>query len=276
MTKVVKITEKIKIGGKNPLVLIAGPCVIESEKSALYHAKALKQLAARAKIPFIFKSSYDKANRTSINSFRGPGFKKGLNILKKVKEEFNIPILSDVHCKEEAEAAAEVLDVIQIPALLCRQTDLIIRAAKTKRVINIKKGQFLSPYDVKNIIKKVESAGSRKLLLTERGTLFGYNNLVSDFRSIIIMKKFGYPVVYDVSHSVQIPGGLGPKSGGMREFIPPLMVAAASVGSDAIFIEAHKNPNRALCDGPNMISLKTLGEVLKLTKTAQGLGRNFR
>lgn len=276
MTKVVKIAEDVKVGGKSPLVLIAGPCVIESENSALYHAKALRDLTARAKIPFIFKSSYYKANRTSVDSFTGPGLKKGLKILKRVKKEFKIAVLSDVHCKEEVDEAAGILDVIQIPAFLCRQTDLILKAGRTKKVINVKKGQFLSPYDIENIIKKVESTGNKKLLLTERGTTFGYNNLVTDFRSIIIMRKFGYPVIYDASHSVQIPGGLGTKSGGMREFIPPLVMAAISVGSDAIFIEVHKEPDKALCDGSNMISLKTLKEVLLLMKVAQNLGRAFR
>jgi len=276
MAKVVKITGNIKIGGKEPLALIAGPCVIESQESAMYHAKALVEMTSAAKIPFIFKSSYSKANRSSVDSFTGPGLKKGLKILKRIKKELNIPILSDVHCKEEIKEAAKVLDIIQIPAFLCRQTDMILKASRTRKIINIKKGQFLSPYDIKNIIKKVESTGNKRLLLTERGTSFGYNNLVSDFRSILIMRKSGYPVVYDASHSVQIPGGLGTKSGGMREFIPPLIMAAVSVGSDAIFIEVHKNPGRALCDGPNMMSLKGLEEILPLIKVAQGLGRSFR
>jgi len=276
MTKVVKVTEKVQIGGTNPLALIAGPCVIESEKSALHHAGALKKLTEQAGVPFIFKSSYDKANRTSASSFRGPGLKEGLKILAKVKKEFKVPVLSDVHCKEEVKQAAEVLDVIQIPALLCRQTDLIIKAAGTKKVLNLKKGQFLSPYDFQNAIKKAESAGTDKLLLTERGTAFGYNNLVSDFRSVVVMKKFDYPVIYDASHSVQIPGGLRTKSGGMREFIPPLIAAAVAVGSDGIFIEVHENPDAALCDGPNMISLEALEEVLELMKAGEELGRRFR
>lgn len=276
MTRVVKVTEKVQIGGANPLALIAGPCVIESEKSALHHAGALKKLTEQAGIPFIFKSSYDKANRTSASSFRGPGLKDGLNILAKVKKEFKVPVLSDVHCKEEVEQASGVLDVIQIPALLCRQTDLILKAAGTKKVLNLKKGQFLSPYDFQNVVKKAESAGADKLLLTERGTAFGYNNLVSDFRSVLVMKKFGYPVIYDAGHSVQIPGGLRDKSGGMREFIPPLIAAAVAVGSDAIFIEVHENPDAALCDGPNMISLEALEEVLELMKAGEALGRRFR
>lgn len=276
MTKVIEVTEDVKIGGRNPLALIAGPCVIESEKSALHHAEVLKELTTRARIPFIFKSSYDKANRTSISSFRGPGLKEGLRILGRVKKEFKIPVLSDVHCKEEVDEAAGVLDVIQIPALLSRQTDLILKVAKTNRVMNLKKGQFLSPYDFQNAIKKAESAGNTKLLLTERGTAFGYNNLVSDFRSIVIMRKFGYPVIYDAGHSLQVPGGLRTKSGGMREFIPPMIAAAVSIGSDGIFIEVHENPEAALCDGPNMISPDTLGEVLELMKAGEELGRRFR
>lgn len=276
MTKIVRIAEGVQVGGTNPLALITGPCVIESEKSALHHAGTLKKLTERSGVPFIFKSSYDKANRTSISSFRGPGLKEGLKILAKVKKEFNIPILSDVHCKEDVAQAAEVLDVIQIPALLCRQTDLIIKAAETKKVLNLKKGQFLSPYDFQNAVKKAESAGTDKLLLTERGTAFGYNNLVSDFRSVVVMKKFGYPVIYDAGHSVQIPGGLRDRSGGMREFIPPLIAAAVAVGSDGIFIEVHEKPDAALCDGPNMISLKALGEVLELMKAGAELGRRFR
>ncbi|PIU42019.1 MAG: 3-deoxy-8-phosphooctulonate synthase [Candidatus Omnitrophica bacterium CG07_land_8_20_14_0_80_42_15] len=276
MQKIVKVSKNIKIGGREPLVLIAGPCVIESEKSALYHAEAIRDLTSRYKVPFIFKSSYDKANRTSVSSFRGPGLKKGLEILSKVKKEFGIPVLSDVHCSEEIGEAASVLDIIQIPALLCRQTDLIVKAARTNRIINIKKGQFISPYDMKNAIEKIESTGNKKILVTERGTLFGYNNLVSDFRSIVIMKDFGYPVIYDASHSVQMPGALGDKSGGMREFMPPLIAAAASVGCDGIFVEVHTNPAQALCDGPNMLSLKTLGSVILLIKEAQKVGRHFR
>jgi len=276
MARVVKITDRVKIGGRGPLALIAGPCVIESEASAMQHARALKDLTARARIPFIYKSSYRKANRSSVNSYTGPGLEKGLKILKRVKKEFGIPVLSDVHCREEVDPAAEVLDVIQIPAFLCRQTDLILKASRTRRVVNVKKGQFLSPQDMRNVIKKVESTGNRRLLLTERGTSFGYNNLISDFRSVVIMRKFGYPVIYDASHSAQIPGGLGTKSGGMREFIPPLIAAAASVGCDGIFIEAHRNPDKALCDGPNMISLKTLRKTIRLMKVAQGVGRSFR
>jgi len=258
---------KIKIGAGNPFVLIAGPCVIESEESAFRHAKALKGLTGRLGIPFIYKSSFDKANRTSIDSFRGPGLKKGLAILKKIKEELGLVILSDVHCRSDIKEAAKVLDIIQIPAFLSRQTDLIAEAAKTGRVVNIKKGQFLAPWDMKNVIKKIESAGNRKIILTERGVSFGYNNLVSDFRSILIMKDFGYPVVYDATHSVQMPGGLGDKSGGDGRFIPYLSAAAIACGADGIFMEVHADPAGALSDGPNMVKLKDLEAILlKLKK----------
>ena len=215
----------VRIGDDNPFVLIAGPCVIESEASALRHAKQLKGIAGSLGIPFIYKSSFDKANRTSVDSFRGPGLKKGLAVLKKVKEEFGLPILSDVHCKSDIKEASKVLDIIQIPAFLSRQTDLIVAAAESGKAVNIKKGQFLAPWDMKNVIKKIESTGNKKIILTERGVSFGYNNLVSDFRSILIMKEFGYPVVYDATHSVQMPGGLGNKSGGESRFSPYLSAA---------------------------------------------------
>ena len=266
----------IKIGGKNPIVLIAGPCVIEDEKSTLRHAEVLKRITEELKIPFIFKSSYDKANRTSIKSYRGPGIDKGLEILRKVKEELGIFILSDIHSAEEVRKAAEVLDIIQIPALLSRQTDLILEAAKTGRILNIKKGQFLSPWDIKYVIEKVRSAGNSEILITERGTSFGYNNLVSDFRSILIMKDFGIPVIYDVSHSVQMPGGLGEKSGGDRRFIQPLVLAATSVGADGIFIEVHENPDKALCDGPNMLPLAELPGVLKKVREIEKIAREIQ
>ena len=261
------IIGNVRIGGDNSLVLIAGPCVIESEASALRHARALADIARRAGISFIYKSSYDKANRTSSDSYRGPGLKKGLAILKKVKDELKIPVLSDVHCKADMKDAARVLDVIQIPAFLSRQTDLIKTAAETGRVINIKKGQFMAPWDMRNVIKKIEAAGNKKIILTERGVSFGYNNLVSDFRSIVIMKDFGYPVVYDATHSVQLPGGFGDKSGGEAKFIPYLSMAAVVCGADGIFIEVHENPAKALSDGPNMLKLGELEKmVAKLKK----------
>ena len=263
----------VKIGGKRPLVLIAGPCVIESEESAIRHAMTLKEIAKSLGMSLIYKSSYDKANRTSINSYRGPGLKKGLRILSKVKERVGVPILSDVHCKVEVKEAASVLDVIQIPAFLSRQTDLILACAKTGKAVNIKKGQFLAPWDMKHVIKKIESAGNSKIILTERGVSFGYNNLVSDFRSILIMKEFGYPIIYDATHSVQMPGGLGDKSGGERRFIPYLSMAAVACGANGIFIEAHENPDKALSDGPNMVKLEKLEAMLaklkKIEKAAQ-------
>jgi len=270
------VIEKIKIGGKNPIFLIAGPCVIENESSALEHAESIKKIALQAGIPLIYKSSYDKANRTSGVSFRGPGFKEGLRILKKVKEEFEVPVLSDVHTQAEIKEAEAVLDILQIPAFLCRQTDLLIEAGKSGKPVNIKKGQFLAPWDMQEVIKKLESTGNKNILLTERGTSFGYNNLVSDFRSLIIMKKFGYPVIYDASHSVQLPGGKGSASGGERQFIKPLALAATSVGCDGIFIEIHKNPDKAPCDGPSMLCLKELSELLKILKEIDDLVHGYK
>jgi 2-dehydro-3-deoxyphosphooctonate aldolase (KDO 8-P synthase) len=261
LTKEIKIG-KIRIGKRNPLVLISGPCVIESETSALLSAKKLKEITTRLNIPFIYKSSYDKANRTSIDSYRGPGLKEGLRILKRIKEELGIAVLSDVHCRQEVEEAEKVLDVIQIPAYLARQTDLILEAAKTKKVINIKKAQFFAPWDVKHVIRKIESVGNRNILITERGVCFGYNNLVSDFRSLAILREFGYPIIYDATHSVQIPGGKGKTSGGERKFVSPLARAAVAFGCDGLFIEVHRNPDKALSDGPNMIDFGTLENLL--------------
>ncbi|MEK6677954.1 MAG: 3-deoxy-8-phosphooctulonate synthase [Nitrospirota bacterium] len=265
----------IRIGNGNPLLLIAGPCVIESERESYNTAKRLKEITAELNIPLIFKSSYDKANRTSIDSPRGPGLKKGLKILKKIKDKLNLPILSDVHSKDEIKEAANVLDVIQIPAFLCRQTDFVIAVAKTKRPVNVKKGQFLSPWDIKNIIKKIESTGNKNILITERGFSFGYNNLVADMRSIPIMRQFGYPVVFDATHSVQLPGGAGTSSGGQREFVAHLARAAAAVGCDGIFMEVHPSPDKALCDGPNMINLDNLFLILKQLKEIDNLVRRF-
>ncbi|MEI8176480.1 MAG: 3-deoxy-8-phosphooctulonate synthase [Candidatus Omnitrophota bacterium] len=259
----------IKIGAGNPVVLIAGPCAIESERSTLEHARLLKAIADEAGVPFIFKSSYDKANRSSISSYRGPGIKKGLAILQKVRDRVKVPVVSDVHSVADIREAKSVLDIIQIPALLCRQTDLLIAAARSKKVVNVKKGQFLAPWDMANVIKKVEAAGNHKILLTERGVLFGYNNLVSDFRSILIMKRSGYPVIYDASHSVQLPGGQGTRSGGERSFIPHLALAAVAVGADGIFIEIHRNPEKAPCDGPNMLYVKDLRALLLKIKNVE-------
>jgi len=266
MVKEIKIGN-IALGGQNRPALIAGPCVIENEEMVFELAYALKKITGQLKIPFIFKASYDKANRTSIKSFRGPGLEKGLEILARVKKKYNIPLLVDVHCAKDVTAVSKIADVIQVPAFLCRQTDLLIAIAKTKKVVNIKKGQFVSPFDMKNAVEKVESTGNRKILLTERGTFFGYNNLVVDMRSIVVMKDFGYPVVFDATHSVQLPGGLGDKTGGQREFILPLSKAAMSVGASALFIEVHTNPKMALSDGANSIKLSELKfflcEVLK-------------
>lgn len=267
MTRVINIDiplgrDTIKIGGGNPLVLIAGPCVIDGNEKTIRTAERLKEIASESSIPLIFKSSYDKANRTSLRSYRGPGLLEGLSILNEVKMKVGIPILSDIHRFEEIDQAAQVLDVLQIPAFLCRQTDFIIEAAKTGKVINIKKGQFLAPWDMKNIIEKVESVGNEKILLTERGTSFGYNNLVADMRSLPIMRGFGYPVVFDATHSIQLPGGKGTASDGQREFVPVISRAAVAVGIDAIFMEVHEYPDRALCDGPNSISLDSLPELL--------------
>jgi len=253
----------IKIGDKNPLVLIAGPCVIESEKLCLDTARIIKDIAQELGIPFIFKSSFDKANRLSIGSYRGPGLKKGLEVLSKIKQKIRVPVLSDIHCQSEIKEAAKVLDIIQIPAFLCRQTDIVVAAAKTGKVINIKKGQFLAPWDILPIIKKIESAGNNSILITERGACFGYNNLVSDFRSLAIIREFGYPVIYDATHSVQLPGGKGSSSGGQREFVAGLSRAAVAFGCDGLFLEVHPDPDKAPCDGPNMISLKELQGLLK-------------
>lgn len=253
----------IKIGGENPLVFIAGPCVIESEEITLSIARKLKDYAEKQNIILIFKSSYDKANRTSTKSYRGPGIDKGLKILQKVKKEFDLPLLSDVHSVDEIIKISKVLDVIQIPAFLCRQTDIIVAAAETGKPVNIKKGQFLSPYDVKNIIEKAVSAGNEQIMITERGASFGYNNLVADMRSIPIIQSFGYPVVFDATHSVQLPGGQGNSSGGQREFIETLARAAVSTGCNAVFTEVHEDPDRALCDGPNMLSLNGFFELAK-------------
>ncbi|MBU1869993.1 MAG: 3-deoxy-8-phosphooctulonate synthase [Candidatus Omnitrophica bacterium] len=258
----VKIKD-IVIGGRNQLVLIAGPCVIESEQLCLETGKRIKDIAAKFGIPYIFKSSFDKANRLSIESFRGPGVKKGLEVLKKVKDRLKLPVLTDIHCQKEIDDVARVADIIQIPAFLCRQTDIVLAAAKTGKAVNIKKGQFLAPWDMLPIVKKIEATGNKQILITERGVSFGYNNLVTDFRSLAIMRDFGYPVIYDAAHSVQLPGGQGKSSGGQRQFVEGLSRAAVAFGCDGLFLEVHPHPDKALCDGPNMISLKDLEKLLK-------------
>ncbi|PIG93899.1 3-deoxy-8-phosphooctulonate synthase [Gloeocapsopsis sp. IPPAS B-1203] len=258
-----QITNNISIGDNCPLTLIGGPCVIESGDFTLFMAEQIAKVCDRLGISFIFKSSFDKANRTSINSFRGQNLETGLQILQRVKEEVGVPVLTDIHESYQAAIVAEVVDVLQIPAFLCRQTDLLLAAAATGKVVNVKKGQFLGPWDMKNVVRKLESGGTKRILLTERGTSFGYNTLVVDFRSLPQMREFGYPVVFDATHSVQMPGGQGDKSGGQRQFVPYLARAAAAIGIDALFMEVHENPDNAPSDGPNMIPLAELESVLK-------------
>jgi 2-dehydro-3-deoxyphosphooctonate aldolase (KDO 8-P synthase) len=245
------------------LFLIAGPCVIENEKLCRQVAATLKSVCAAAGIFYVFKASFDKANRTSGKSFRGPGLEKGLETLAKVRAEFDVPVLTDVHNEAQAIAAAEVVDILQIPAFLCRQTDLIEAAVNTGKIVNLKKGQFLSPAEMGRVAEKAKLAGAKRLLLTERGTTFGYNNLVADMRSIPIMKRYGCPVIFDATHSVQLPGGGGDKSSGQREFAPVLARAALAVGANGIFIETHPHPDKALSDGPNMIPLPQMPALLK-------------
>ncbi|MDA0739053.1 MAG: 3-deoxy-8-phosphooctulonate synthase [Nitrospirae bacterium] len=261
-------------GGVHPHFLIAGPCVIESEALVLETAFEIAEIAKQVGFPFIFKSSYDKANRSSIHSFRGLGIDEGLSILQKVKEQVQVPVLTDVHSVDEATQAGEIVDILQIPAFLCRQTDLLIAAAKTGRVVNVKKGQFLSPWDMKNVVHKLEESGTKKIVLTERGASFGYNNLVVDMRSLPVMRCLGYPVVFDATHSVQLPGGGGTKSSGQREFIAPLARAAAAAGCDGFFMEVHPDPDSALSDGPNMVPLNKLKELLQhLLQVCQSVGK---
>lgn len=252
----------VVVGGGRPFVLIAGPCVIESEKSALAHAASIRKICERRGVDLIFKSSYDKANRSSVKSFRGPGLKKGLKVLAKVKRELGLPVLSDVHSVEEARQAGSVLDCLQIPAFLCRQTDILIAAARSGKAVNVKKGQFLAPHNMEEAVKKIESAGNRNVLLTERGVSFGYNNLVVDFRGFAQMRSFGVPLVFDATHSVQLPGARGASSGGERRHVAALSRAALAAGCDALFLEVHQDPDRAPCDGPNMIPLKDLDDLL--------------
>lgn len=264
----------IKVGsGRLPLI-IAGPCVIESEETTFHTAERLKKICGDAGLPLIFKSSYDKANRSSLSSYRGPGIDRGLRILEEVRTRFGVPVLSDAHSVNEIVRAAPVLDVLQLPAFLCRQTDLILAASGTGKPVNIKKGQFLAPWEMRNIIEKFTSTGNKQLLLTERGTSFGYNNLVVDFRGLPIMRSFGYPVIFDVTHSLQLPGGQGTSSGGQREFAEPFARAAAAVGVDGLFMEVHPDPDRALCDGPNMIPLdrlpRLLGAVREISRLVAG------
>lgn len=262
---------RVKIGGNRPLALIAGPCVIENEAATLRCAERLMTICNGVSMPFIFKASYDKANRTSVTSFRGPGLKEGLRILAKVAESMGLPILTDVHSVEEVQEVASVADVLQIPAFLCRQTDLVVAAARTGKAVNIKKGQFLAPWDMENVVNKVLSTGNTQVILTERGAAFGYNNLVTDMRSLPIMRGFGFPVVFDATHSVQIPGGLGGSSGGQREYVEYLARAATATGLDGLFLEVHEDPEKALCDGPNSIRLDDLPAILKKLKAIDAI-----
>lgn len=261
----------IAIGAGRPVALIAGPCVIEGRESALRHASLLIEAARRVGIPFIYKSSYDKANRTSLESYRGPGLEQGLKILAEVKKEFGVPILTDVHEKEQVGVVREIVDVLQIPAFLCRQTDFVIAVARAGKVVNVKKGQFLAPWDLRNVVEKIVSTGNEQILVTERGVSFGYNNLVSDMRSLVMMRELGFPVVFDATHSLQLPGGLGKASGGQRQFIAPLARAGVAVGIDALFMEVHEDPDHALSDGPNSLPLNELDELLKRVKEIDGL-----
>jgi len=265
----------LRLGGGNPLFLIAGPCVIESEVHAMRMAERIAKTAADAGLPLIFKASYDKANRSSLKAFRGPGLKEGLRILAKIKSELKLPILSDIHDASQAKPAAEICDVLQIPAFLARQTDLLLEAGKTGRIINVKKPQFLSPWDMGNVTEKLESTGNNKIILTERGSSFGYQNLVVDMRSFPIMQRTGYPVVFDVTHSVQLPGGKGHASGGQPQFIEPLARAGVAAGVDGIFLETHDNPAKALSDGPNALPLSDLLALLMKLKGLSSVVRRW-
>ena len=266
MEKSIAITDDISIGSGAPLALIAGPCVIESIDIATETASYLKKLSVDLDIPVIFKASYDKANRTSIRSFRGPGLTDGLDILAGIKREFKLPVLSDVHTVDQMKPAARVLDILQIPAFLCRQTDLLVAAARTGKPINVKKGQFLAPGDMANVVEKLAEAGNRQVILTERGAMFGYNNLVVDFRALKIMQDLGCPVVFDATHSIQLPGGAGTSSGGQREYAPVLARAAVAAGANAVFMEVHPDPDQALCDGPNSLPLESLYDLVSELK----------
>jgi 2-dehydro-3-deoxyphosphooctonate aldolase (KDO 8-P synthase) len=256
----------LQIGGGLPLVVIAGPCVIESKDSALRHAAALRAASDRVGVPYIFKASYDKANRSSLHSFRGPGLENGLEILAAVKEKIGVPILTDVHEIDQVERVKAVADVLQIPAFLCRQTEFVLAVARSGKVVNVKKGQFLAPWDMRNVVEKIRSTGNEQILLTERGASFGYNNLVSDMRSLIVMREFGYPVVFDATHSLQLPGGLGNASGGERKYIPALARAGVAAGIDALFMEVHEDPEHALSDGPNSLTLNDFEGLLRVVK----------
>jgi 2-dehydro-3-deoxyphosphooctonate aldolase (KDO 8-P synthase) len=265
LTKLVQIGD-VAVGAGRPLAVIAGPCVIESKESALRHAARLKQAADRVGVPYIFKSSFDKANRSSLQSYRGPGLEAGLEILAEVKKKVGVPVLTDVHEKEQVGPAKEIIDILQIPAFLCRQTDFIVAVAQSGKVVNVKKGQFLAPWDMANVAQKIVATGNENILLTERGVSFGYNNLVSDMRSLVVMRELGYPVVFDATHSLQLPGGLGHVSGGERKFIPFLARAGVAAGVDLLFMEVHEDPEHALSDGPNSLALADFEDLLRVVK----------
>ena len=262
-----------QVGQGHPLLVMAGPCVLEGYERSLKIGRQAKAICEKLGLPYVFKASFDKANRSSLESFRGPGLEEGLEILAQIKKDLNVPIVSDVHETYQIEKAAEVLDVIQIPAFLCRQTDMLVAAAHTGRVVNVKKGQFLAPWDMKNVVHKLTGSGCHQLMLTERGASFGYNTLVTDMRSLPIMRDFGFPVIMDVTHSVQIPGGKGTASGGQSQYARHMARAAAAVGVDGLFIETHDNPAEALSDGPNMIPLDKLEQVLADCQTIDKIGR---
>jgi 2-dehydro-3-deoxyphosphooctonate aldolase (KDO 8-P synthase) len=269
-TKLIQVGN-VSIGGDGPLAVIAGPCVIESKESALRHAAALKERADRVGVPYIFKASYDKANRSSADSFRGLGLEKGLAILAEVKAKIGVPVLTDVHEAAQVAAVKEVADILQIPAFLCRQTDFVAAVAQSGRVVNVKKGQFLAPWDMRNVIDKILATGNQQILVTERGASFGYNNLVSDMRSLVVMREMGYPVVFDATHSLQLPGGLGNASGGERKYIPALARAGVATGIDALFMEVHENPDQALSDGPNSLALVNFEALISKVKELDAL-----
>ena len=260
--------------GSDKLTILAGPCAVESLNIMRETAEGLKNVCKKLNINYVFKCSYDKANRSSITSYRGLGIEKGLEYLAQIKKEFEVPIVTDIHAPEQAPVAAEVADILQIPAFLCRQTDLLVAAAKTGKIVNIKKGQFLAPEQMKSLVKKVEDSGNNQIMLTDRGVTFGYNNLVSDFRAIPIMKEFGYPVVFDATHSVQMPGSNGDSTGGDRRFVPTLAKCAMAAGADVLFFEVHPNPDKALCDGPNMLFLKDAEKVFSKCKEIFEIVRN--
>jgi len=270
----IPVARDVIIGGARPFTLIAGPCVIESAEMALAIAREAGEICRRLEIPYIFKASFDKANRSSIHSFRGPGLQKGLEILRDIRKITGIPVTTDVHEPWQCAPAAEVVDLLQIPAFLCRQTDLLTAAARTGKPVNVKKGQFLAPWDMKNVIGKLKEAGCENILLCERGEMFGYNNMVVDMRSLLEMRKFGYPVVFDATHAVQRPGGLGDATGGDREYVEPLLRAALATGVDALFAEVHPDPEKALSDGPNMLYLRDLEKILRRAKKIDAVIKN--